>query len=140
MTEDDGAAERQESCIVRQCSGSIRLGETAQSPGTNSYKCRNYSAFMTAKAKEVTADVGTVYRWEIESNPTTGYNWYLRSEEGLKVETEFIAKSDLCGAPGVLVFLISSDKKGTFDLIADYKRPWEKEVPVKTEELKITFR
>lgn len=89
---------------------------------------------------KATADVGSVYKWELESNPTTGYNWYLRSEEGLKVETEFISKSDLCGAPGILVFLISSDKKGTFDLIADYKRPWEKEPPVKTEELKITFR
>ena len=95
---------------------------------------------MTDKAKEVTADVNTVYRWEIESNPTTGYNWYLRSEEGLKVEMEFISKSDLCGAPGVLVFLISSDKKGTFDLIADYKRPWEKEAPADTKELRITFR
>ena len=34
-----------------------------------------------------TVDVGKVYRWEMESNPTTGYNWYLRSEEGLKIES-----------------------------------------------------
>ena len=95
---------------------------------------------MTGKAEEVFADVGTIYRWELESNPTTGYNWYLRSEEGLKVETEFISKSDLCGAPGILVFMISSGKKGTFDLIADYKRPWEKEAPADTKELRITFR
>ena len=57
-----------------------------------------------------------------------------------KVDTEFILKSDLCGAPGIHVFMISSDKKGTFDLIADYKRPWEKVDPVKTEKLSITFR
>ena len=85
-------------------------------------------------------DIGTVYRWEMESNPTTGYNWYLRSDEGLRIESEFISKSDLCGAPGILVFKISSDRKGTFKLIADYKRQWEKEAPLETKELTITFR
>ena len=90
--------------------------------------------------KMIYADVNSVYRWEIESNPTTGYSWFLVSEEGLKVETEFITKSDLCGAPGIQVFMISSDKKGTFELIAEYKRPWEKVDPVKTEKLTITFR
>ena len=93
-----------------------------------------------AKNDMVYADVNSTYRWELESNPTTGYNWYLRTDEGLKVDTEFISKSDLCGAPGILVFMITSDKKGTFDLIADYKRPWEKVDPVKTEKLTITFR
>ena len=86
------------------------------------------------------ADVNSIYRWEIESNPTTGYNWSLVSDEGLKIETEFITKSDLCGAPGIQVFMISSDKKGTFKLTAEYKRPWEKVDPVKTEKLSITFR
>ena len=95
---------------------------------------------MSGKTNEVLADVNSVYRWEMESNPTTGYNWYLRSDEGLKVDTEFISDSKLCGAPGIHVFLISSDRKGTFTLTADYKRPWEKEVPVRTEELTITFR
>ena len=97
-------------------------------------------AHMTGKVIEATADVNSIYRWEIESNPTTGYDWHLRSDEGLKVDSEFITKSDLCGAPGVRVFLISSDKKGTFNLVFDYKRPWEKEAPADTKELKITFR
>ena len=85
-------------------------------------------------------DVNSVYRWEIESNPTTGYSWSLVSDEGLKVETEFISKSDLCGAPGIQVFMISSDRKGTFDLVAEYKRPWEKVDPVRIRRLSITFR
>ena len=38
------------------------------------------------------------------------------------------------------VFTISSDKKGTFNLVAEYKRPWEKVDPVRTEKLTITFR
>ena len=89
--------------------------------------------------EDVTVKVGSVYEWEMESNPTTGYGWYLVSDEGLNIESEFITKSDLCGAPGLHVFKISSDKKGTFTLKAEYKRQWEKVDPIKTEELIITF-
>ena len=88
---------------------------------------------------DVTVKIDMVYEWELESNPTTGYGWYLVSDEGLNIESEFITKSDLCGAPGLHVFKISSDKKGTFTLKAEYKRQWEKVDPVKTEELTITF-
>ena len=89
--------------------------------------------------EDVTVSTGSIYRWELESNPTTGYNWYLVSDEGLKVETEFKSDSELCGAPGIHTFLISSEKKGTFKLTAEYKRQWEKVDPVRTEELTITF-
>ena len=85
-------------------------------------------------------DVGAIFRWEMESNPTTGYGWFLVSDEGLKVETDFVAKSDLCGAPGTHIFIISSDVKGTFELKAEYKRPWETCDPVETRCLTITFR
>ena len=85
------------------------------------------------------ADVNTIYRWELQSNPTTGYNWFIVSDEGLKIESEFITKSDLCGAPGIQVFKISSDKKGTFNLVAEYKRPWEDAEPVEAAYLTIKF-
>ena len=98
-----------------------------------------FSAPMAEDSK-ITVDVNTEYRWEMESNPTTGYGWFLVSDEGLKVDTEFISKSDLCGAPGIHVFKISSDAKGTFELTAEYKRPWEKVDPVRTAKLTITFR
>jgi len=92
-----------------------------------------------AEKAAVSVSAGSVYRWEMTSNPTTGYGWYLVSDEGLKVETEFIQKSDLCGAPGTHVFIISSDVKGTFTLTAEYKRQWEKVPPAETKELTITF-
>ena len=95
---------------------------------------------MKEESKDTaTADVGTIFRWELESNPTTGYGWFLVSDEGLNVETEFVAKSDLCGAPGTHTFIISSDVKGTFDLKAEYKRPWETCDPARTSCLTITF-
>ena len=93
-----------------------------------------------ADMADVTVKVGSVFEWEMESNPTTGYGWYLVSDEGLNIESEFITKSDLCGAPGLHVFKISSDKAGTFTLKAEYKRPWEKVDPARAEELTITFR
>ena len=92
-----------------------------------------------ADMADVTVRTDSVYRWELESNPTTGYNWYLVSDEGLKIETEFKADSELCGAPGIHTFLISSEKKGTFKLTAEYKRPWENVDPLRTAELTITF-
>ena len=92
-----------------------------------------------ADMAEVTVKVDSVYRWELESNPTTGYNWYLVSDKGLKIDSEFITRSDLCGAPGVHVFKITSDKAGSFTLKAEYKRQWEKVDPIRTEEITITF-
>jgi predicted secreted protein len=92
-----------------------------------------------AEKADVSVGVGSVYRWELVSNPTTGYGWYLVSDEGLKVETEFIPKSDLCGAPGTHVFIISSNVKGTFTLTAEYKRQWEKVPPSDTRKLTISF-
>ena len=92
-----------------------------------------------AEKQMIYADVNTIYRWELQSNPTTGYNWFIVSDEGLKIESEFITKSDLCGAPGIQVFKISSDKKGTFNLVAEYKRPWEDAEPVEAAYLTIKF-
>ena len=89
---------------------------------------------------EVSVEVGTSYRWEMESNPTTGYGWYLESDCGLRIEKEFVPRSDLCGAPGVHTFIVSSDTKGTFTLKAEYKRVWENNPPARTNELTITFK
>ena len=113
------------------------FGETAEraSATTTDLSVEGDGADMA----DVTVKVGSVYRWEMESNPTTGYGWYLVSDEGLKIDSEFITKSDLCGAPGVHVFKITSDKAGSFTLKAEYKRQWEKVDPIRTEEITITF-
>ena len=94
---------------------------------------------MSGKTNEVLADVNSVYRWEMESNPTTGYGWYLVSDEGLKIESEFISKSDLCGAPGIQTFKVSSSIPGEFRITAEYLRPWENCEPLESKRLFITF-
>ena len=88
----------------------------------------------------IEAKVGSVAKWEIESNPTTGYSWALVSDEGLKIESEYINDSDLCGAPGIQIFKITSDVKGTFHLTAVYRRPWEDKEPIDKKTVTIVFK
>ena len=90
-------------------------------------------------SETVTAEAGSTYVWRLKSNPTTGYGWYIASDCGLTVSSEFERVSDLCGAPGFQLFKISSEKKGTFTLTAEYKRQWENVPPAETRQLTITF-
>lgn len=92
-----------------------------------------------SSSETATADAGSTYVWKLKSNPTTGYSWYLVSDCGLRITSEFERESDLCGAPGFQKFLISSDAKGTFTLTAEYKRQWENVPPAETRQLTITF-
>jgi len=80
--------------------------------------------------------IGETYEWKLESNPSTGYGWQIRNvEEGITVDSEFITKSDLCGAPGIQVLKIKAELAGTFRLMADYARPWEHCEPLESREL-----
>ncbi|MBO7409774.1 MAG: protease inhibitor I42 family protein [Candidatus Methanomethylophilaceae archaeon] len=89
-----------------------------------------------AEATKASIKIGETFEWKLESNPSTGYSWQIRNvEEGITVESDFITKSDLCGAPGVQVLKIKSELAGTFTLLADYARPWENCEPLETKEL-----
>ena len=89
-----------------------------------------------AEAAKASIKIGETYEWKLESNPSTGYSWQIRDvEEGIAVDSEFITKSDLCGAPGVQVLKIKAELAGTFRLMADYARPWEHCEPLESREL-----
>ena len=88
------------------------------------------------EAVKASIKIGETYEWKLESNPSTGYGWQIRNvEEGITVDSEFITKSDLCGAPGIQVLKIKADLAGTFRLMADYARPWEHCDPLESREL-----
>ncbi len=90
---------------------------------------------------EITAKVpaGSVYELRLESNPSTGYGWTLIFEEPLEVTSDFETESDLCGAPGTQVIKVTCRESGTFELTAEYKRPWENCDPLETKKLRIEF-
>ena len=88
------------------------------------------------EAVKASIKIGETYEWKLESNPSTGYGWQIRNvEDGITVDSEFITKSDLCGAPGIQVLKIKAELAGTFRLMADYARPWEHCEPLESREL-----
>lgn len=81
---------------------------------------------------------------DLESNPTTGYEWtYTVSREGIVEETknEYIAdevEGDIVGAGGVHSFQFRGLKAGTVALTFRYARPWEKGEAAKVATYQIT--
>ena len=77
----------------------------------------------TTKAQRVTI--------ELESNPTTGYEWdeeqkEVSGEEIFEIEDEMIpSKSDELGAPGVQKFVLSPEHAGSTVVDFYYGREWE---------------
>lgn len=64
----------------------------------------------------------------LPSNPTTGYSWIVTEKTGLNVVQNYEQASgieNLVGAGGHDIFEITSDKAGTYQFTAEYKRPWE---------------
>lgn len=67
---------------------------------------------------------------EIESNPTTGYMWYMDKKEALEeifiIEENFItANQDLVGSPGVQQWIMQAKKADSTVVVLSYMRPWE---------------
>ena len=78
----------------------------------------------TTKAQKVTI--------ELESNPTTGYEWddeqkEVSGEEIFEIEDEMIpSESDELGAPGVQKFVLSPEHAGSTVVDFYYGREWKK--------------
>lgn len=79
---------------------------------------------------------------KLESNPSTGYSWFLKKFDAryvAVVEHHFQAATNtkLIGAPGVELWTFKM-KPNAFvqahqtSLTFDYKRPWEKQAALKT--------
>lgn len=75
---------------------------------------------------------GDEFKIELESNPSTGYRWYLTSFNNkiLKfVSSEFVPKtsSQIRGGGGMERFNFEAIKEGTTSIKLVYKRAWERE-------------
>ena len=96
----------------------------------------------TADVIESSLKVGETYTLRLDSNPTTGYDWYIKSNDGLDVNKEYVQRVTdpmVCGAGGTAVFDITSEKAGEYTLVMNYERSFEKDSCVRTVTVKLTF-
>ena len=91
-------------------------------------------------------DVSDVVEIRLESNPTTGYSWFLEDavDNNIVLITgpEFIEskeEKDIIGAGGHEIFTVKALSKGKASILLNYKRPWEEEEePIKAFEVTIS--
>lgn len=77
--------------------------------------------------------VGDTLVVELEGNPTTGFTWEAVELDQAVLEQagepEYIAESDLLGAPGVISLRFKATGPGQILLKLVYHRPWEQDIP-----------
>lgn len=91
--------------------------------------------------------IGDDIEIKLESNPTTGYSWFLSDKFDSAIVSvtgpiymESKNNKELVGAGGYEIFTIKAISKGKTSIILNYKRPWEEEVePIETFEINISI-
>ena len=109
--------------------------------------CKTEGITLTERnhGDNLTLKINDTLEIRLESNPTTGYSWFLGEQIDNNIisitDPEFIqAKKDkkLVGAGGYEVFTVKAISKGETSIILNYERPWEEEEePIKTFEITI---
>lgn len=99
--------------------------------------------FTSADAVQaITIAPNRLFTVELQSNPTTGYEWELQIEpSGIVTQKskEYLAHSSgRIGTGGVTHWTFAARKKGSATLTFRYLRPWESNVPA-TREIVFTF-
>ncbi|MBR4225865.1 MAG: protease inhibitor I42 family protein [Candidatus Methanomethylophilaceae archaeon] len=96
-------------------------------------------ASPATKLIEGTTSVGKPFVVKIPSNPTTGFQWSVEDDGGLKVKERYVPHcrdSRLRGGGGDTVYELSSDSPGDYIFKARYSRSWEG-VPIKSMVVKL---
>lgn len=84
---------------------------------------------------DMTVDKGTLFSINIESNPTTGYEW---SEYGnmpygiIPAGHKYIQKKgakDMAGFPSIDRRVYRAEEAGLYHFVLQYSRSWETDVP-----------
>jgi inhibitor of cysteine peptidase len=85
------------------------------------------------QANTIEVAVNETFEITLDSNPTTGYAWQARYEEGSLelVDRTFAPSSDLIGAGGIETLTFRALKTGGTTLTLVYERAWEEE-PIDT--------
>ena len=83
-------------------------------------------------SKRIECEIGDAIMLEVDTNPSTGYNWLVKNPETYQVilESRQIEKtnSTLIGRKTKETFIFRCVNKGKVDIELLYKRAWEKEI------------
>ncbi|MBN1194172.1 MAG: protease inhibitor I42 family protein [Methanomicrobiaceae archaeon] len=72
-------------------------------------------------------ETGRGFAIRLDENPTTGYRWALSVPEGIVQDSEGFEPpaEGLVGAGGVRTWTLHGETPGTYEITAEYRRPWE---------------
>ena len=95
--------------------------------------------------KTIELKKGKSIQVSLEGNPTTGYNWYMVTQEPAVLEQagqpSYKADSDKLGSPGIITLKFKAVASGKAALQLVYKRSWETGVAaLKTYEVNLVIK
>lgn len=96
------------------------------------------------KFKAMRVPQGKIITLSLDSNPTTGFSWQLVKISDKKI-LEFVKKEYVpaaggkAGSPGVEKWSFKTLKSGQVEVILEYRRPWEKNIPAEKREVYSIF-
>lgn len=92
-------------------------------------------ARMTEQAdgKILHMKAGNLFAMKLDSNPSTGYSWIIKPTEEIKgrvvkVGSSFVmpdVNDTRTGTPGTEISMYAVSQPGKYEVIMEYKRPWE---------------
>ena len=105
---------------------SIRLGEAGR-------LMQVARLTKNADGKVLRLPAGGLFAMKLDSNPTTGYSWHLKNKESLKNQVVQVGSSFVMpatddtrvGTPGTEILMFTALEPGSYDIVMEYKRPWE---------------
>lgn len=83
--------------------------------------------------KTINVNQGNIFILKLNENPSTGYSWQLSLSSGLKLLSDNYYSSQssgprpIVGAGGYHLWIIQAKSKGSQQVEATYKRPWEQD-------------
>jgi inhibitor of cysteine peptidase len=109
-------------------------------------KPKNVQLTEADNNKEVTLEVGNQLTITLPGNPSTGYNWEVKTIDAAIVEQagepQFVSdNTELVGAGGQLTLTFEALKAGSTNIELVYHRAWETDVaPLQTFTIQVTVK
>lgn len=93
---------------------------------------RKENPFFLEAGKKTEAAAGQTFCIELETNPTTGFDWHFSVLAGTRMTVRYLEKTTfrnedrkIAGAPSVSVWKFRAEGKGENTIVFKYTRSWE---------------